>query len=56
MHSSERPFQHAPALLAVEPIFGIDLSAAPPFVTVVTEKLRQLYSGGAARVLAEAGE
>jgi len=45
----------APALLAVEPIFGRDLPADPRFVEAVTAELRQLFGVGASQAVARIG-
>jgi fructuronate reductase len=44
----------APALLALEGVFGTDLPAHPPFVASVTAALDRLFKSGAARAVAEA--
>lgn len=43
----------APALAAIEAVFGKDLPADPRFVGAVTEKLGRLFAVGARRALAE---
>lgn len=45
----------APALLAVEPVFGKDLPAHPSFVTAVTDALDSLITRGARQTLASFG-
>jgi fructuronate reductase len=45
----------APALIAVEAVFGRDIAADPRFVAAVTEKLRRLYDKGARRAISDFG-
>ncbi|MND06336.1 hypothetical protein D3C83_276450 [compost metagenome] len=43
----------APALLAIEGVFGKDLPANPLFTQAVTEKLGRLFAAGARQAVAE---
>jgi fructuronate reductase len=44
----------APALIAIESIFGTDLAFDPRFVTAVTEKLEALFNAGAMKTVSDA--